>query len=177
MSDSFISIIGQIITATLIVIATRWLTQAKGTSCPIVQENAHVYTVKWQLRLMGIIVVIFCVSLLLWFWHDFISVSLRGRVLLIIPLSVILIGLWGTYGKVVTDGRGIKKEGLLHSTSLRWEEITAVQLHNRHGGAIEVRTASQKIIIDFRFNALEYLLEEIIRHTKSQPTGKLISDS
>ena len=74
-------------------------------------------------------------------------------------------GLWLASGSVITDQAGLTKRVLWYSHSFRWSEITEIRLPKKQAGGIELRAGSRKLLIDFRFNALRHLLDEIERHT------------
>jgi hypothetical protein len=161
------SLIGQVATVALIVVATRWLIGAKGAQLPRTRDGTNVYGIKWQMRTFGLALGVFSALLSTWAWHDRRSVDL---VILVIPLVFLVIGIWLASGLVTTDQNGITKKVLWRSRSIRWGDITEVRLHKRDGGAIELRAGSRKLIIDSRFVAPQHLLNEIADHTQLQPT-------
>jgi len=44
-------------------------------------------------------------------------------------------------------------------------------VHKKQGGAIELRSGSQKLVIDSRFDAFQHLLNEIEDRTQLQSIG------
>jgi len=58
---------------------------------------------------------------------------------------------------------------LWRSLSFQWQDITEVRLHKKQGGAIELRSGAQKLVIDSRFDAFQHLLNEIEKHTQMHP--------
>jgi hypothetical protein len=166
MADS-LDVIRGVATVALIVYATRWLSTAKGAQVPRTRDKANVYDMKWQIRAVGLVGAFGCAAWLIASRYD--SFAARNRFLLLIPAVFLLLCLWFAIGSVTTDQSGITKKSLWRSRSLRWDEITEVQLHKRDGGAIELHAGLRKLIIDSRFVATTYLLDEIVDRTKLQP--------
>jgi hypothetical protein len=163
MKDSVISIIQGAITVALIAVATRWVFAAKGAESPRTTGASSIYAIKRQFRAVGLATVVFSLVVSIWSWHD-----LRRPYWTLIGISVVfvVIGIWIGTGVVTTDQEGITKKVLWSSHSLGWNEITEVRFHRKQGGAIELRSGKQKLIVDSRFNAFQYLLREVEDHTK-----------
>ena len=170
--SSIFSIIGQAATVALIVIATRWLSRAKGTELPKIRGDTSVYGMKWQWRVVGLAAGLGYSALVLLPPYNLNKVA--GWVSLIAMLVLGLLGLWMAIGgSVTTDPGGITMKGLWRTTSVRWHDVTEIRLHKRDGGAIELRAGPQKLIVDVRFVARQHLLDEIIANTRLQPHGNL----
>jgi hypothetical protein len=164
MGGSFLSVVGSITTVALIVIATRWLSGAKGSQVPRTREGTSVYEIKWQWRAVGFAGAVFWVVVLTWSWHDL--HSRPDGLLIAITVAFVAIGLWLASGSVSTNRVGITKRVLWGSRSFQWGDITEIRLHEKQGGAIELRAGPQKLVIDSRFVAFEHLLKEIKDHTQ-----------
>ena len=169
MDDSFRRLAGSIISIALIVIATRWLFGATGAQIPQTRGGANVYGIKWQWRAVGLGGAAFWVVATTWSWHEL--HSRPDGVLIAITLTFVTIGLWLATGSVSTDQTGITKRALGHPRSFLWRDITEIRLHERQGGAIELRAGPQKLVIDSRFVAFQHLLTEIEDRTHLRPSG------
>lgn len=169
MGSSFLSVVGSIAAVALIVIATRWLSAAKGAQLPKAREGASIYGIKWQWRTVGLVGGVFWVAVSIWSWRDL--HSRPDGVLIAITLAFVSVGLWVASGSVTTNQTGITKRSLWHSRYFQWKDITEIRLHKKQGGAIELRSGSQKLIIDSRFDAFQHLLNEIQDRTQLQPGG------
>lgn len=167
MRNSILTLVVQAVSVGLIVVASRWLFAAKGTDTPRVRGNIRIYTIKSQWRIVGMASAILCGALTIQSLRDFSSRAGWVSVILLSALS--LSGLWISIGTVTTDESTITKSTLGYSRSLRWEELTEIRSHSKHGGAIEIRTGSKKIVVDSRFNATKFLLEEIVGKSHLQP--------
>jgi hypothetical protein len=167
MTSSILSIVGSAATIALIAAATRWLVKAKGRAVPRIREGNSEYGIKWQWRVLGLVGAFFWVALLIWIWRDL--HSRPGPVEIEIAVLFVAVGVWLANGSVSTNDTGITKRSLWSSSSFQWKEITEVRLHKRDGGAIEVRSDVRKIVIDTRFEASQYLLNEIKIHTQIEP--------
>jgi len=168
--SSVFSILGSVATVALIVIATRWVSAAKGAALPISSNGTNLYRIKWQWTAVGCAGTFFCIVLSIWSWHDLHS---PDWTLIISSMVLALMSLWLGSGAVTTNQSGITKSVIWHSRSFRWDDITEIRLHKNDGGAIDLRAGRQKLIIDVRFVARQHLLTEIIARTKLQPIGKL----
>lgn len=84
-----------------------------------------------------------------------------------------MIGLWLAVGSVTINQIGITKSFPWYPRSFKWKDITEIRLHKKQGGAIELRSGPQKLIVDFRFNAFHNLLNEIKDRTDFRPIGEL----
>jgi hypothetical protein len=166
---SSLSIIGQVATVALIVIATRWVFGAKGANFPRTHDGANVYGIKWQWRVLGFAGGAFWIVLSICSLHDRRSTYWT---FIIVSAVFVLIGLWIASGAVTTDQNSITKRVLWHSQSFRWCDITELRLHTKQGGTIELRAGPRKLVIDSRFVAFQHLLKEIEYQTKLQPTTK-----
>ena len=168
MRNSFPEVVLQLLTATIIVIATRsftrWLMFVAGNQLPRIRGDTRIYAIRSQMRATGVVAAILCLLLAIWLWYD-----PSSRELSLIPLPVVALVIWFAAGVVKTDGQGITKRVLWHSCRFRWDEITAVRVLRRQGGAIDLRTGERKLVVDSRFNAMSYLLEEIKQRTKLEP--------
>jgi len=169
MGSSFLSVVGSIATVALIVIATRWLSGAKGSQLPKTRDGASVYGIKWQWQTVGLVGGVFWVVVSIWSWRD--HHARPDGVLIAITVAFVAAGIWLARGSVTTDQNGITKRGLWYSRSFQWKEITEVRLHKKQGGAIELRFGARKLIIDSRFDAFQHLLNEIEDRTRLRPIG------
>ncbi len=167
MGNSLLSVIGSIATVALIAVATRWLSGARGSQLPKTRDGASVYGIKWQWRAVGLLGAVFWVIVSIWSWHD--QHARPDGVLLGITVVFVVAGLWLASGSITTNQTGITKKGLWHSLSFQWKDITEVRLHKKQGGAIELRSGPQKLVIDSRFDAFQHLLNEIEDHTQMHP--------
>ena len=165
--ENFYNFVVRVATVALIVFATRWLFSAKGAQLPISRGDARVYGIKWHIRAVGYICAVFSVAIAMLSRPDL--ASLFGWISFIIQSAVTIAALWLATGSVSTNQDGIAKKFLWSSRSLRWDEIT--EIHS-DGKQIELLAGSKRLNIDLRFVAMEYLLNEIISHTKIQPTMK-----
>src|SRR5580698_2944940 len=166
MGSSFLSVFGTIATVALIAIATRWLSGAKGSQLPKIRDGASVYGIKWQWRAIGFAGGLFAVVMSVWSWHD---LHRPEWGLIAVSATVLILSLWLASGSLTTNQNGITKRGLWYSRSFQWKEITEIRLHDKQGGAIELRSGARKVIIDSRFDASRYLLNEIEDRTQLQP--------
>jgi len=166
MMAKTITFISHVATVVLIAVAIRWLFSAKGTAVPMSRHGSNVYKIKRQWRAIGFAGAAFWIAVSVWEWHDTHQLD-RGMVA--ITGICLAIGLWIASGLVTTTTAGITKRVLWRSTALQWGKITEVKLHKRDGGAIELRSADRKIIIDSRFNAFRHLQKEIEDRTGLKP--------
>ena len=164
--QNVLSFILQAATVALIAVAIRWLFGAKGTNLPTTRGDANIYAIKWQFRAVGLAAGIFSVVVSIWSWHD---LHHPDGVLIAMSAVFVPMGLWLANGSVSTNQTGITKKVLWSSRSFLWGDITEIRLHNKQGGAIELRADSLKLVIDSRFVAYQHLLNEIKDHTKLHP--------
>ena len=160
-----LSFLTQVVTIALIAILIRSLTRAKGAPLPKTRNGTSVYRIKWQWRLFGLTAGLCCVAGLAWSWYD-----LHHPDGLITGLTVTFTAasIWLASGSITTNQAGITKKGLWRSLFFQWKDITEVRLHKKQGGAIELRSGAQKLVIDSRFNAFQHLLNEIEDHTQEK---------
>lgn len=165
MTNSMVSILSSAATIVLIVVITRWLSSAQGAQSPRTKGDLNVYGIKWPLKALAVIAVVFCVVLSFWFWRDghHPDWTMIGITALFVTIGFPL----GT-GSVETNQAGIRKVGVWRSRFFRWSEITEIRLHTKQGGAIELRADSRKLIVDSRFIAFQHLLKEIEDRTQKQ---------
>jgi len=109
---------------------------------------------------------LFFVVVSIWSWHD---LHRPEWVLIAISVTFVILGLWLASGSVTTNQTGITKTVLWRSRSLQWGDITEIRLHKKQGGAIELRSGVQKLVIDSRFDAFQHLLDDIETRTQLQP--------
>jgi hypothetical protein len=167
MTTSFGSILSSIITVTLIAVATRWLATAKGSDVPKTRDGISSYRIKWQWRAVGLIGGFFWITVCIWASRDL--HSRPNGVLIGITVAFVAAGLWIGSGSVSTDQTGITKKRFWGNRSFQWKEITEICLHEKQGGAIELRAGPRKLVIDSRFDAFQHLLNEIENRTQMQP--------
>jgi hypothetical protein len=164
MKSTFLNAFGSIATVALIAIATHWLFKAKGAQLPrAADDGTSVYGIKWQFRALGLAAVVFSLVVSVWAWHD---LHRPDRVMIAISATFVAIGLWLASGSVITSETGITKKVLWHRQSFRWSDITALRLHTKQGGAIELRAGSRKLVIDSRFDAFQHLRGDIENKTQ-----------
>jgi hypothetical protein len=166
MTSPIPSIIGSAATLSLTIGLIRWVVGSRGSDVPRIRDGSNEYAVKWPWRVLGLISATFFVVLLILFWLKMHSRPSPGDIAL--ATFFIAIGVWIASGSVSTDETGITKRGLWSPRTFQWKDITEIRFHKRDGGAIELRSAAQKIIIDTRFEAFQYLLNEIENHTQLQ---------
>jgi hypothetical protein len=165
MDSPLISAVGQAATVALIVIATRWIYTAKGADFPAKQNGTNVYRIKWQFLALGLAGEGFFIILAVGSWLDLrsldrVTITASFMAALGLPICLSL-----ATGSITTNQVGITRKGLWHSRSFRWGEVTQLKLHTKHGGAVELRTRSAKMIVDFRIVAFQHLLDEIKNQT------------
>jgi hypothetical protein len=161
-----ISIILQASGIALTIGAMRWLFAAKGPLVPRTRDDTNLYNIKWQWRAVGVVGGVFWITLSGWVWLD--RRSRPDGTLIALTLIFVAIGIWISRGSVTTNQTGVTKKGLMRSRTFTWGEITEIRLHQKQGGAIELRAGSQKLVIDFRVIAFEHLLHEIEDRTHLQ---------
>lgn len=166
MENSLVGFIGSVITVALIILATRYFLAAKGAHLPKSREGTNLYRVIWQWRVLGLAVGVFSVVMAIWPWHD---APYPNWLFISISMAFVIIGFSIGAGSVATNQIGITKKFLWGSRSFHWKDITEIRLHTRQGGAIELRSGSQKLIVDSRFTASQHLLAEVKRKTGLQP--------
>jgi hypothetical protein len=169
MTSHSLSIVLQIFVIALIVFAVRWLLSVDGALLPKVRGSTNIYGLKWQFRLAGLGSAAAFAALIIGFRDELIWGP--DRKLLPIPAAFVLLSLFFISGSITTDQNGITKKVLWFSRSFRWSDITAVLFYEKQR-YIELRANSRKLTIDMRFVAIKQLLDEIIDHTKIQPTKK-----
>jgi len=162
------SFILQVAIVALIVIATRWLFGAKGAQLPRTRDGTSIYGIKRQWRAVGLAGGVFAIVLSMWSWHD---MHRPEWVLIAISVTFVILALWLASGSVTTNQTGITKRVLWYSRSFQWKDITEIRVHKKQGGAIELRSGSQKLVIDSRFDAFQHLLNEIEDRTQLQSIG------
>jgi hypothetical protein len=123
------------------------------------REGASVYRIRWQWQLTGLATALFPVGLFIWAWIDLGSPDKGMAVLTVIFVPM---GFCVTRGIVTTTQAGIRKNGVWRSQCFQWGEITGIRLHEKQGGAVELRSHGRKMVIDaLRLNAYQHLLQEI----------------
>jgi hypothetical protein len=157
-------LVRSIVTVVVIVVATRWVLQAKGAELPQARNSANVYGIKRQWRAVGVASAIFWLVLTIWEMRDL--HSRPDGVMFAMTVVFVALGIWIASGLVITDETGISKRTLGRSRLIRWNEITEIRLHPKQGGAIELRAGPEKLVIDSRFVAFDHLLHEIESHTR-----------
>ena len=166
MNTRIVQFLASVATITLIVVATRWLANAKGARLPKVSGDSRIYEIKAELRTVCYVAALF-----------FVVIGLAGIrnepdqfVLGVVFISAAMFSLWFGTGTVQTSDAGICKKSVGRSQSLRWADIAKVRVHSRDGGAIELSThSSERIVVDSRFAAREFLLDEL--GNRLQPFG------
>jgi hypothetical protein len=161
-----VNLLWQVATIALIVIATRWLFSARGTSVPIERGGDSLYRVKTQWRAVGVLASAFCAVLAAKSFGDLPSAS--SWVSLAIFLPLVAAGLWIATGVVTINESGISKKILWYSKSIYWKDVTQLRIYRKQGGAIEVRSSSKKLIVDARINAFDHLLKQVLEHADLQ---------
>ena len=167
-------LIGQVVTATLIVAATRWIMRRKGFTAayerredeavPKVQGGQSVYRIKPELRVAGFSFAIFFGVVSVWGMIQSASPVSLGMLL---ALGLVNLGL--ANGTVVTDADSVRKSVFWASSKLSWKEIEEIRVHKGKDYAIELRGKSRRVFIDSRFAAKRHLLHIIQNNTKLQP--------
>ena len=157
-------IVGAAIVA-LIATATRWLFNAKGDQKPTFRNGAHVYGLKWQIRMVSYAAAVLFLLLGIEGVRQDLG-SARWTIDFLFAGAAVAC-LWFGSGVVLTDQNGITKKSLWKSQVLRWEEISQVQVHKRDAGAIELLAGSRRLIVDSRFVAPASLLREIEDRTNA----------
>lgn len=150
----------------LIASATRWLSNARGAEFPESYDGTRIYSLMWQWRAVGLAAFVFSLSLAIWSWLDLRHLD---PAIAIFSSVFALLGLWIGDGSVITNEVGITKRFLGHSRTLLWRDIHELRLLKSRGEqAIELRTGSQKMRVDFRINAFQHLLHEIEDRTRTR---------
>ncbi len=163
MAEWLRNVVSSAVTVALIVALTRWLSDAKGAPLPTIRDGSSLYQIKWQLRALSAVVVSFWSGVVIWSWRD-----LHHADVALVSMAILFVlgSFWLASGSVSTNASGIAKTVLWRSHFFRWDDITQVRMHKKRGGAIELHTGSQTMIIDSRFVAFQHLLDEIERHTQ-----------
>ena len=164
--SSLFDVVKGVATVALIALATRWVTGAKGSDKPRVNEGVSVYGIRWPVRAIAYS----AAALLLILAVADLRTNSAGRRWTLIPLFLILTlgAFWFGSGVVISDETSISKRFLWHGSSLRWKEISEIRFHKRDGGAIELRGNGKNLIVDSRFVAQAHLRHEIEQRTKLQ---------
>ena len=102
MGSSFLSVVGSIATVALIVIATRWLSGAKGSQLPKTRDGASVYGIKWQWQTVGLVGGVFWVVVSIWSWRD--HHARPDGVLIAITVAFVAAGIWLARGSRGASG-------------------------------------------------------------------------
>jgi hypothetical protein len=166
MSD-LLDVVKGAATVALTVYGLRWLSAVKGSNTPRIHGEVAVYGIKWQIRAVAYAAAALFLVLAL---VDLRAELARGRWVINVLFAVLALGAaWFGTGAVTSDSKAISKRSLLHTSSLKWEEISEVRFHKRDGGAVEVRGNGRKLIVDSRFVAATDLRREIEQRTKLQP--------
>jgi hypothetical protein len=165
MENSLLDVVVSGASIALTIAAIRWLVNAKGPAVPRTIDGVSSYQIKWQWRALGFIGGALPVAISIWAWHD--PHSRRDVVWMIFAAVFVAIGFCLASGSVTTDRAGIAKRTLWSSRFFKWEDVTDIRFDKRDIGAIEIRSGSRKIVIDTRFEAFQYLVGEIQRHTQS----------
>jgi hypothetical protein len=158
-----IRVISQVATVALIATATRWLFNAKGPSLPATHNGTNVYAIKWQWRAVAAGAIAFWAAFSVW---SSLEEHRLDRVAVAIGAPFVLAALWVSSGSVTTDNSGITRKGLLRSCSLRWDQVTEIRIHQKQGGAIELRAGSEKLVADFGLAAFDHLVSQIEDRTR-----------
>ena len=116
----------QIALVATIVIATRWLFNARGAKLPTTRDGSNLYRVKAQWRAVGIGTAVFSAALAIASLWNLPSASGWVSLALFAPLAVG--GVWIASGSIVTDRIGISRKVLWHSSSFRWDDVTELRL-------------------------------------------------
>ena len=59
MAEWLRNVVSSAVTVALIVVLTRWLSDAKGGPLPTIRDGSSLYQIKWQLRALSAVVVSF----------------------------------------------------------------------------------------------------------------------
>jgi len=161
-----ITFISQVATVVLIAVGLRWLFSARGTPLPRLRDGTSIYGIRWQWRAVAIVGVAFGVLVSVWSWHD---LHRPDRVMIAIAGVFAAMGLWLATGLVTTDRAGITKKNIWRTQHFSWTEVTEIRIHKSQGGAIELRSGSRKLVVDFRFVAFDHLVSEIVEQTHLKP--------
>jgi hypothetical protein len=167
MERALLALIGAMTTVILTVLVIRGVSGAKGAELPRTDDGNNIYGIKWQWRALGLASAAFWVIASIWSWHD--RHSRPDGVLITLTTVFVMIGVWLASGSVRTNRNGITKRTLWRSRFFQWDDITEIRLHEKQGGAIELRSGPQKLIVDSRFVASQHLLKEIENHTHLRP--------
>jgi hypothetical protein len=167
VNRDFADVIAGAATVALTTYAIRWVLGGKGAEAPRSRADVNVYGMKWQVRAVFYLAAVFSAGLAFALLRE--DGLADGRW----PLQMLFAGLallafWFGTGAVFTSQNGITKKTLWTSQSLRWDEVSHVQVHKRDGGAIELRGRARKLIVDSRFIAPKCLEKEIEERTKLQ---------
>jgi hypothetical protein len=163
-------------TVALITTATRWLSNTKGNEFPETHGVTSIYSIGRPWRVVGIASATFAALLSAWVSYDLRSRPDGGTIT--ISVLFVAMGLWLASGLVITDQAGITKKVFWYSRTLPWSEITEIRLLRKRGEtAIELRSGPRKMVIDFRFNAFQYLLRENGRSDPSKDDQFLLRSS
>jgi hypothetical protein len=92
----------------------------------------------------------------------------RNYVLAAVAVLFLILGIWIASGVVTLDSAGLTRKVLGFVRSFRWEEITEIELFQRHH-AIRLRAGSHKMTIGGAYVAPRKLLDEITRRTGLEP--------
>jgi hypothetical protein len=111
------------------------LFNAKSDQKPTFRNAAHVYGLKWQIRMVSYAAAV----LFLLLGIEGVRQDLRSArwTIDLLFAGAAVTCLWFGSGVVLTDQNGKTKKSLWKSQVLRWEEISQVQVHKRDAGAIE----------------------------------------
>ena len=156
---------GAVATTALIAFAVRHVLSAKGQELPKFAGEAQVYGLKWPLRVVGFAGLALSIGMFIWSYAE------HDISLLVIPVLFAAASIQFVSASVCITKSGITKKVLWRSSKLEWPEVTSINVTKRDGGAIVLKSASRKLIIDMRFAARERLLQEIENRTGLQRTG------
>jgi hypothetical protein len=165
---NFRELVLEVATIALVVFVTRWVITSAGSNLPRKRGDVKVYGIKLPIRVAGVVSAVLFAFITAWFRS---ALTSPDRPLLALPVFFVILALWISIGSVRTDVKSLKLVSLWRSRTLPWSEITEIRLHPSLGGAIELRTASRKLMIDSRFVALDVLLNDIVEHSKIVPSA------
>ena len=124
-------------------------------------------------RILGALVVAFCLSFLLPLLIAQAGIESPYVVALAAGLlaSMLLFGVWLMFGKVVVSGPGITKLFPWSRKTIAWDSVELLQFEKIGGQTtgITIVTGEEKLGIDNTYVALEHLLQEITNRTRLEP--------
>ena len=167
-----LTVASHVLSAVGVLRSVRWLLRAPGADRPQLKDGVAYFAVKRRFRALGFVLGPLMGIFFVWVWLD--ARAAFDWLALSLAIFLLVGGPWMAWRSVSTDENGITRIVCGLSRRLNWSEITDVQWRARKFPSVVLRTPTRKLVIDSRYEAFEFLVEEIEDRTsglRNTPQG------